>query len=227
MNLTPDSWGSELREFNACHDPQSGRFTFKGQGDCEGGTGVGITSARPGKAPRQVFNQMRDFEGRLRGISSVTNVRVAPGLGAWEGGSEPTWVVSYRGNGEARKLLAETGAKYDQDAVLIMKRNCSGPACDPAVDFSFEGGVSLSAREAIHKILGSVGLGGWTWAKVGGKTTLRMVSVPDWGGDTVKHLEAVKAASEAIAKAGWRHRSKTRWVKTEVLTRENYMKVAA
>lgn len=36
MNITPNSWGTELREFNPCHSTADGKFTVAGQGRCLG-----------------------------------------------------------------------------------------------------------------------------------------------------------------------------------------------
>lgn len=35
MKLTPDSWGSELEEYNPCHDPKDGKFTNRQAGRCD------------------------------------------------------------------------------------------------------------------------------------------------------------------------------------------------
>lgn len=209
-------------EFNQCHEPAGspvgGRFAQRGR--C-GDTTVGITSARPEKGGRAVFDDMRGFEASLKAVKGVTNVKVSPGLGAWEGGSEPTWVVSYRGNGEARRLLARTGKQFNQDGVLLMKP-CRGRGCDPAVELHFDRGVGGAARDAVHGILKTHGMGGWTWYKSGGQTVLRMVSVPAWGGDRAAHLAASRDISASLARAGLTHKARLRGVRAEVLTRENY-----
>ena len=45
--------------------------------------------------------------------------------------------------------------------------------------------VSLVRRGEIETILAAEGFQGWTWSRTGGRTTLRLVSVPQWGGDPV------------------------------------------
>ena len=221
--VTPNSHGT-IQEFNACHTKHSGEF-------CSGSalTRVGITSQRPvgaegHKSNRQVFHQMREFEGTLKALPGVTNVRVQPGLGSWEGGSEASWVVSYRGNGAATKLLARTAQTFDQDAVLMMK-GCRGRRCDPAVDLRFDRAVTIPQRNAIQQILVANGMGGWSWLKSEGKTVLRMVSVPAWGGNSRKHIRGTRNISAGLSKLGLTHRVRIKSVRATVLDASNYATV--
>lgn len=203
-----------------------GRWTDTGGG----GTGsddttVGITSARPEGDPghtsnEQVFERMRQFEGNLRMLPRVENVRVQPGVGAWQGGSEPTWVVSYKGNGEAAKLIAQTAKQYNQDAVLIIKGGGGEGGASVASEFEFDRGLSRTARDAVHDVLAAEGLGGWTWFKRGGKTVLRAVAVPQWGGDPTAHHAASQRISEGLAKVGYTHRLLEKPVAVTVLERD-------
>jgi hypothetical protein len=217
-----------LHEFNACHEP-AGQPT--GGQFCADTVKVGITSARPKgdpdyRANKQVFADMRAFESRLKALPGVRAVSVKPGLGAWEGGNEATWAVSYRGNGEATKLLAETGKRYQQDAVLLLK-GCTGPGCDAAVELVFDRGVSANVRDAIHDVLtserspdGGLVIGGWTWLKRNGRPVLRMVSVPDYGGDAARHTAATARISQTLQGLGLTHQTNRQGVRVTLMQRE-------
>jgi len=187
-------------------------------------TEVGITSARPEGDPghtsnRVVFERMSQFAGNLRTISGVENVTVQPGLGAWQGGSEPTWVVSYKGNGEATKLLARTAKEYNQDAVLILKGS-DGAGASIADELVFDHGVDGQTRETVHEALAKEGLGGWTWFKRGGKVVLRAVAVPQWGGDPGAHRDSVKRISQSLDHIGLTHQVNEKAVSVTVLERD-------
>lgn len=222
--VTSDSGGEDaaVQEFNHCHSPADGKFCSDGAGGV--GHRVGITSARPGQTGG-VYAHMNEFTHDLRRVPGVSDVSVKPGIGAWGGGSEPSWIVSYVGNGAARKLLAKTAVRYDQDAVLLMGR-CKGKrGCDPAVDLRFEKRVTEGQMTGINSLLGSAGFGGWTWGKVGGKTVLRVVSVPVWGGKADRHLKTMAQVAGELSAHGHPHSYRVRWVKTEVLDRDNYAAV--
>ncbi|KKL08374.1 hypothetical protein LCGC14_2576500, partial [marine sediment metagenome] len=98
---------------------------------------IGITSAREGKLSKQVFADMRAFQERLEEIKSLSNISVKPGVGGWEGGRESTWLVSFRGNGEATSLIAETAKRHDQDGVLLLEPCGDKGDCSPIVDWHF------------------------------------------------------------------------------------------
>lgn len=222
-----DSGGRPLaifREFNTCHNPPGpggGRFcSTKG----EAPTAVGITSARPGKAPGDVSRQRREFTAALSALPGVSHVRVQPGIGQWDGGWEPSWVVSYYGNGAARRLLAQTAKAYDQDAVLVLKP-CRGRDCDPVVDLTTTAKVSKRAMDALAPVLTAAGLGGWTWFRRDGVTHLRMASVPAWGGETQAHLNATRRVRRLLRAAGIRTKMRVRTVKAEAIGRERYDEV--
>lgn len=215
----PDSFGSPLEEFNQCHTPEG---SPKGGQFCStpgAETLVGITSALPGRANRQVFQEMAQFKKDLAAIPTVSRVSVVPGIGAFEGGSEPTWVVSYRGNGEATKLLAKTGARYQQQAVLVF-RGAGRSDGSPMVDFTFDNGVKMETRKQIHSMLIAAGWGGWSWFKRGGKTVLRAACVPQWGGKPLAHMAIAKWVSEDLTKMGLTHKTAARQVKVELMTLE-------
>lgn len=227
--VVPDSNGEDsqpVREYNTCHTPA---------GSAEGGqfcstrpvTRVGITSARPKGEPdykdsRTVFRDMHVFRAQLAALPGVTKVSVTPGLGAWQTGAEATWIVAYQGNGAARRLLAVAGKGFNQDAVLLM-HGCKGADCDPAVEFTFDTPVGKGAMQDLNNLLGAEGLGGWTWGKRAGKTVLRMVSVPAWGGQRDLHLSITSRLSKILSTTGGlKHRSRVKMVRTEVFEKGGY-----
>lgn len=212
---------ARFHEFNSCHSPDDGKFC---SGTNAATTRVGMTSARQGwtgRPARQVFTEMRAFERELRGIKGVTHVSVAPGVGGWDGGSEPSWVVSYRGNGEAKRLVLKTAKQFDQDGVLMLYP-CRGANCDPAVDLRFDTPLGKSTRAIIESVLVGEGLGGWTWMKSKGHAVLRMVSVPAWGGDAQKHLASTRRVMRHLRKAGLGVKSRIRAVRAEGIGRDLY-----
>ena len=163
-------------------------------GDGGGGkTAVGVTSARPGKASGQVFEEMRSFADELNGISTIKNVSVTPGLGGWQGGRESTWVVSYEGNGDAMRLIARTAQLHEQEGVLFTR-----PGGDePVSSFAFSDAVTPNERDEVESLLGEVGIGGWQWFRLpSGNPTLRIVNVPQYGGDAESHRQAMEMLTQ-------------------------------
>jgi len=175
------------------HRGRPGEVGGSQKGKGLGKVAVGITSAKPGKSAQRVYAEMGVFESRMTEIKGVKNLSVQAGIGGWEGGSEPTWVVSYSGNGNALRLIAETARKHDQEAVLLM-RECEPPQdCSPVTDFHFENPLSDQERVEVEGLLVSMGLGGWTWFRDGEeRRVLRSVAVPQWGGSRQKHLSATR-----------------------------------
>jgi hypothetical protein len=130
--LVPSSFGVALVEFNACHDPATGRR-------CSGGTTmVGITSATPRRTRRDVIlRHMAQFERALRRLPGVRDVRVFEGAGVYMKTPEVTWVTSYKGNGRATALLKRYKEKFHQFAVLQLKP-CRGARCQDVRDLTFD-----------------------------------------------------------------------------------------
>jgi hypothetical protein len=187
-------------------------------------TRVAMTSQRPAGEPghqanKEVFQHMREFHAQLEALPGVSRVSVKPGVGGWEGGSESMWQIYYRGNGEARKLVARTAKLFNQDAVLILNK-CEGEDCQPAVELSFEGGVTPTTREHVHQTLVDNGIKGWTWMKRDGKTILRMVSVPQWGGEAEAHQHATVVISKKLRDDGLYNRRRVAKVSVSVMERE-------
>jgi hypothetical protein len=229
MKLVPHSNSedaSPLHEFNACHEPAG---SGAGGQFCSGDIRVGMTSARggwTGRPPKQVFTEMRAFERELKGLKGVTHVEVKPGVGGWEGGSEPSWVVRYRGNGAAKRLVIKTAKQFDQDGILML-HPCRGEDCDPAVDLRFDRPIGKTARGMVESILVVEGMGGWTWLKSGGRSVLRMVSVPAWGGEAKKHLTASRRIMRHLRQAGLGVRPRLRKVRAEGIGRDLYDSLVA
>lgn len=225
--LVPNSFGARLREFNSCHEPAGkatgGRFC---SGESREVTRVGITTARTKddathyRSNKSVAHEMRGLEGTLRRLPGVRAVSVKPALGQWAGGSEFSFAVSYIGNGEARKLLAQTGKAWNQDAVLILRRPKAGETPDGASEIMFDRPVGMAARTALADYMGSIGLGGWTWYKRNGQTTLRIVSVPQWGGSPEAHRTALDTLTGKLRSQGLGVRERKLRVKTEIYSRE-------
>lgn len=218
-NLEP-----RLQEFNSCHDPGSGRFATKGQ--C-GGTDtqaiIGMTSVRPEGDPlhrsnKVVADTMRGLERDLTHLPGVSRVTVKPALGQWDGGEEFSWAVSYDGNGQARRLLAKVAREWNQDAILLIKKT-EGARHDAMFEIEFDA-VPSPVRRALAPAMGKM-LGGWTWFKRAGKTVLRSIAVPQWGGDNRRQGLAVRYLRNLFARNGFRPTNTfmLRGYKAEVLQR--------
>lgn len=236
MILIPNSNSEDNRplvEFNPCHGPNDGRFCS------DATTRVGLTSYQTGKGRddpkyrsvnKVLGADMREFATKLQAIPSVTNVTVQNGTGAFKAGWEPTWIIGYKGNGEARRLVAATAKQYDQQAVLFMHRvrrseQDADPQGDPAVELHFRGEVNHPERKRISDVLRDAGLGGWTWGKRGGSTVLRAVSVPDWDSTTDDHLQKMRAVSATLRTKGYKHKARVKHVETEVIGPGDYDRV--
>lgn len=177
-------------------DEVGGSLPSKGKGKGKGKKHVGLTSARPGREGEEtVLEDMREFEELLKEISGVSRISVELGEGGWEGGSEPTWVISFSGNGEALSLIASTAKKFKQDGVLIYE-SCKGTGCSPVVTWTFGPNIEERERAIVENLLVARGIGGWTWYNDSGSVALRAVSVPQWGGDAKKHLNAADLITE-------------------------------
>ncbi|KKN47165.1 hypothetical protein LCGC14_0665610 [marine sediment metagenome] len=174
----------------------------KGGGKGKGEKHVGLTSARPGREEEEtVLEDMLEFEALLKEIAGVSQVSVELGEGGWEGGSEPTWVISFDGDGDALSLIAKTAKKFNQDGVLIYEA-CKGAGCSPVVTWTFGGSISDKERDIVQNLMVARGIGGWTWYNDGNQKALRAVSVPQWGGDAKKHLSAADLITESFNTAG-------------------------
>lgn len=187
------------------HPSGSPQEVHAGKGSKGKHTEVGITSARPGKEPGQVFEEMRSFESDLRDIKSVSNISVKPGVGGWEGGEEPTWVVQYDGNGEALRLIVQTAKKFEQDAVLMMSEP-TGDNSNPVTDWKFDEHLDPNERDWIERTLVRSGIGGWTWYRSeDGRSVLRAAHIPEWSGPSNEFLRSADQISRVMAQTGLRY----------------------
>jgi hypothetical protein len=151
----------------------------------------------------QVQAEMEDFRSRLNAIEGVSDVRAYVGRGAWKGGSEETWVVRFNGNGEAKRLIAETGARYGQDAVLIMEPP-TPENTHPITELSFDRNLTGAERDGINQRMADLGFGGWTWgvARTERMPLLRVASVPDFGSDDAQHPGLMQALGTELSALG-------------------------
>jgi hypothetical protein len=171
----------------------------QGGGESRPAVRAGVTSARPGKDMEQIRKEMAEFEEMLK-QTPVENLKVQLGTGGWEGGSEPTFVTSYEGNGEALKVLARAGKMWNQDGVLVMQRVDEGG--EPLSRLSFGQDLSPEQMGAIEKALVRNGLGGWTWGRHEEGTSLMAVNVPQWGGEAESHRQAMANILDTLKQAG-------------------------
>lgn len=152
-----------------------------------GKTRVGVTSAVEGKPSGQVFEEMRSFKSELNKITSIKNVSVTPGVGGWEGERESTWVVSYEGNGKAMRLIARTAKMHGQDAVIFAREGGE----EPISSFAFSDRVTPNERDEVENLLVEAKVG-WTWLRLpGGKPTLMIMNVPQYGGEAEAHRKTM------------------------------------
>jgi len=195
--------GKDLDEFGT---PKSGHWKHAGipghrggsaRNDEPGTTRVGITSYSTGlkyTSVHAVYRDMESFTVKLKEIDGVSNVSVKFGTGVWEGGREPSWVVSYKGNGKAMSLIAQTAKDKGQDGVLILRPPMEGNA-HPIIEMEFEERVKPDNKRAILNTVTSEGLG-LTWYTKGGKQALFVSIVPEFGNKD----EQMKVVSDKIRK---------------------------
>jgi hypothetical protein len=189
----------------------------------EGGEVVqaGITSARPGKPGEQVEQEMAAFKRDLAGVAK--DVDVSMGTGGWEGGEEPTWVTRYRNGPEALAVVARYAKKHNQDAAIIMKGARKGdPGAAPQQRLRFDRPLDEPAMRVVESQLVANGIGGWTWARDKGKTTLVIQTIPEWGGDPEKDISAIRGLREALSGLGVRTSYQTTYTQVTIMERGEY-----
>jgi hypothetical protein len=210
-----------------CGTPQS---VHAGDGK-KGHVQVGITSAKPGKSLEQIEKELGEFKAMMK-KTPVKNLSVELGTGGWEGGSEPTFVTQYEGNGEARRILAEKAKAWNQDAVILMRYVRSGG--QPQTRISF--GEALTEEECrtveagLLQISGrhGAGIGGWTWGQgANGQPELIMQCIPHWGGNAKNHSVATKELSNQLGKMGYKVTHSELWVEVEVWEKGDYDRILA
>jgi len=142
------------------------------------------------------------------GKTGVRNLSVELGTGGWEGGSEPTFITSFEGDGKARRVLAEKAKKWDQEAVIIMQYVQKGG--QPQTRISFGEALTEQEHRAIEKgLLGAsrrhkANIGGWTWGQgANGHPELIVQCIPQWGGNSKSHVEASQDLLDRLQKIGY------------------------
>ncbi len=204
--------------------PHLGRPGQKGGSAPRGGTNVGITSARPGVNPADKTQANLDELTAALSKTPVKNLKTAWGVGGYEGTREPTFVVSYDGNGKARAVIAAYGKKWVQDSVLEFKFGKEGPDTAPFMKTVFANPPRGKAILAVERKLRDSGFGGWTWEEgAGGLRTLILAHVPQWSKwSTSEHRRAVNLLNRAISEYGGK--VSTWWASTLILDTGNYDK---
>jgi len=255
MRITPDFGAVVLREFNRCHEPagrpEGGRFARRGSGNCDpGGEGrpgqtmAGVTTYRKpeqyAEDPRGTTTGQTTYDAgavlaqTIGQLPEVRDVQYARARGSWsfdgELGREPSFGLTYTGNGEARRTLAETGLNANQDAVLMMY-SAAGPLPEGAQaqpsevhELAIPGGVSPRVRAVIEDTISRVlPTSGWTWIKQGDRHTLRMARVPQWADESASaeaYAQAVATVRDVMTAAGMSPMYRRQDVRIETLVHE-------
>lgn len=187
---------------------------------------VGITSykSEKGQTPKQMKRDMAELKQDL-GKTDIEDLSIDLGAGGWEGGSEPTFVTQFEGDGKARRILAEKAKKWDQEAVIIMQHVRKGG--QPQTRISF--GEALTEDEyrvvengllaASHRR--KAGIGGWTWGQsADGHPVLIIQCIPKWGGNPKQHIPTSRDLLEKLRKIGYSVSLRTLRAEVEIWERE-------
>jgi hypothetical protein len=129
--------------------------------------------------------------------TGVKDLHSSVGIGGYEGGQEYTFVISYTGNGEARRTIARFAQRWDQDSVLIMQRGVKGTS--PLCHIAFKEGFGGRSRTKIERMLVNAGFGGWTWYKDGGVRKVALAYVRPWSDmSTEKHIQQARKLAKRL-----------------------------
>lgn len=226
VDTVAEGAGLKVTERHGKHVDQEGRKGGEKGGSqpgfthAEGSTKVGITSARKGVPAGKVFDDMREFAKELEAIEGLENVFVRPGLGGWDGGSEPTWIVEYHGNGKALELIRKTARNKNQDAVLVFEEAAEGEGSIIS-DFIIKERINPEERGRIRGALVDAGIGGWSWMRTNdGKRILRSAAIPQWGATDESHNESTQRLLDFFAQNDFDVEMINSFVKVTVLDRE-------
>ena len=172
-----------------------------------GETRVGITSQRPkgepgNKPSREVFRDMARFEKELQAIPGVSEVTVRPGVGIWEGNQEPTWVISYKGNGKAIALIARRGQGYNQDGVFLMSRRPLPKGRRTKITEMIFPRTTGALRVHVQKEFAEHGFLGGTWRREAGRSIYMTAAIPQWGGDARSLITAATKIHSSLSSGG-------------------------
>lgn len=153
----------------------------------------------------QLKKEMEALRGELVD-AGVKGVRVEMGRGGYQGGWEQSWVLSYKGVSDAAKrILAETAAKYGQDSFVVFEPPTEGNS-HAASNLSLDvDGMDPTVVSNIEARLTEHKFGGWTWSEVDGKPRLQLNVVPALGGDDQKHPAMVAALETDLKELGIRY----------------------
>lgn len=210
MRILPDAT-RRTREFNQCHAPAGSRIGGQFTSDCaqspqrHGPTSVGITTYRKPEQfmeePKGTTTGQRTYDAgkvlaqSLQTMPEVADVQYSRARGSWsfagEIGREPSFGLTYTGNGEARRRMAEAGERANQDAVLMMY-SADGPLPEGAQaqpsevhELTIPGGISPRGRSVVEATISRVlPTSGWTWVKRGDAHVLKLARVPQWADET-------------------------------------------
>jgi hypothetical protein len=204
---------------NPGHPFRGNQYTSGGgSGSTEPEIRVGITSYRAGGSTHEVYRKMQEFEKILIAIPGVRDAKVSFGSGIY-GGVEPTWVVSYKGNGKARAMIAQTAKDNDQDAVLMLTA-ATGSEASPMTHFTIEDKVTPQLKKDIVDFLSSKEMG-MTWFKRSGKVSFFIASVPQFGNEDRKILEGINGVHDLLNQKGIKVQRKDIMIKPIVMTKED------
>lgn len=221
--------------------PGSGNFGHAGRRGKVGGSAprkehvAGVTSYHVEK-PRDV--KQIDKDGRkladdLKAIKSISEVRYnGVGEGGWEGGSEPTILLSYKGNGEGAKKIAEFAREFGQDGALLRKATTeNAPNAQPDILITFDQPLDDTMRAAIEQVMvesvkkqydGEANVG-WTWGREeDDRVSLDSQAVKQWGGDAEKHVAAFADLENALVAKAIPHSIETRYYEVGIMDSDSY-----
>jgi hypothetical protein len=153
----------------------------------------------------------------------ATNVSVEMGTGGWEGGEEPTHVTTFTDGPQAMSVLAKYAKTHNQDAAIVMKAARKGdPGAAPQQRLKFQRPLDAPAMRVVESQLVANGIGGWTWANDGGKSTLIVQTIPVWGGDAQNDLAAVQGLRAAMQGLGVQTSYNQAYTTIDILERGEY-----
>jgi len=169
--------------------PGDPRFAWSGMG--RGEIRVGITSfiKKGVTSVASVKKAMDEFKGKMIELKGVSKLKIIFGTGIYIGENErqihePTWVVSYKGNGKALELIQATAKQHNQESVLLCREKKSGNN-HFAGEFELPKQIDKKDMRRIDKFIEQKKLG-CTWYKLGSTWRLRFISVHQWGGNDKK-----------------------------------------
>lgn len=191
----------------------------------EGGASrrLGITSYREGKTFDEVERDLGVFSDRLNQISGVTDVKTAVAWGTYEDQREPTWLVEYKGNGEAMELTSQALKEADQDSGLIWADDLSNGIETTMAKLTIDlSSVKFSAgiRPAMEFVIEKYGQGA-TWQLDGRNLILETMAIPQFGGDSGIISDLVREATQELETMGVASSNTIRTTRILVAKRED------